>query len=82
MKNYTITVNGKAYDVSVEEKGGTASAPAAAAVKQIGFFHSRIFQNLNGSAGTYNTHYLPSVTYLTNSHFVRIDYRYVMSFNA
>ena len=25
MKNYTITVNGKAYDVSVEEKGGTAS---------------------------------------------------------
>ncbi len=29
MKNYTITVNGKAYDVTVEEKGGT-SAPAAA----------------------------------------------------
>ncbi len=34
MKNYTITVNGKAYDVTVEEKGGSASvaAPAAAPV--------------------------------------------------
>ena len=30
MKNYTITVNGNVYDVSVEEKGG-ASAPAASA---------------------------------------------------
>ncbi|MQN00555.1 MAG: acetyl-CoA carboxylase biotin carboxyl carrier protein subunit [Lachnospiraceae bacterium] len=30
MKNYTITVNGKSYDVSVEEKGASASAPAAA----------------------------------------------------
>lgn len=29
MKNYTITVNGTAYDVTVDEKGG--SAPAAAA---------------------------------------------------
>lgn len=29
MKNYTITVNGTAYDVTVEENGG-ASAPAAA----------------------------------------------------
>lgn len=29
MKNYTITVNGTIYDVSVEEKTGTA-APAAA----------------------------------------------------
>ncbi|MCR4908295.1 MAG: acetyl-CoA carboxylase biotin carboxyl carrier protein subunit [Lachnospiraceae bacterium] len=33
MKNYTITVNGTAYDVTVEDKGGTAgsagSAPAA-----------------------------------------------------
>lgn len=28
MKNYTITVNGKAYDVTVEEKG-EVSAPAA-----------------------------------------------------
>ena len=27
MKNYTITVNGKSYEVSVEEKGG-ASTPA------------------------------------------------------
>jgi len=26
MKNYTITVNGKSYEVSVEERGG-ASAP-------------------------------------------------------
>ena len=35
MKNYTITVNGTAYDVTVEDKGGTGvspvtSAPAAA----------------------------------------------------
>ncbi len=31
MKNYTITVNGNAYDVTVEENGaGAASAPAAA----------------------------------------------------
>ncbi len=30
MKNYTITVNGKVYDVSVEEKAGGASAPATA----------------------------------------------------
>lgn len=34
MKNYTITVNGNAYDVTVEENGaGAASAPAAAAPK-------------------------------------------------
>ena len=36
MKNYTVTVNGKAYDVTVEDKGGSgvsavASAPKAAA---------------------------------------------------
>lgn len=30
MKNYTITVNGIAYDVTVEENGSAASAPAAA----------------------------------------------------
>ena len=30
MKNYTITVNGTAYDVSVEEKGGSASSAASA----------------------------------------------------
>ena len=30
MKSYTITVNGKAYDVTVEEKGGVASAPVSA----------------------------------------------------
>ena len=30
MKNYTITVNGNVYDVTVEEKGGSASAPSAA----------------------------------------------------
>ncbi len=29
MKSYVITVNGKAYDVTVEETGATASAPAA-----------------------------------------------------
>ena len=34
MKNYTITVNGTAYDVTVEEKGGSgvATAPVAAPV--------------------------------------------------
>ena len=30
MKSYTITVNGKAYDVIVEEKGEVASAPVSA----------------------------------------------------
>ena len=29
MKSYTITVNGNVYDVTVEETGSTASAPAA-----------------------------------------------------
>ena len=34
MKNYTITVNGNAYDVTVEDNGaGASSAPAAAAPK-------------------------------------------------
>ena len=33
MKNYTITVNGTAYDVTVEENGAGA-APAAAPVKK------------------------------------------------
>ncbi|MDE6728008.1 MAG: acetyl-CoA carboxylase biotin carboxyl carrier protein subunit [Oscillospiraceae bacterium] len=31
MKNYTITVNGNAYDVTVEENDGGSVAPAAAA---------------------------------------------------
>ena len=31
MKNYTITVNGNVYDVTVEETGSTASAPVARA---------------------------------------------------
>ncbi len=31
MKNYTITVNGTAYDVTVDEKGGSASTPKASA---------------------------------------------------
>lgn len=31
MKNYRITVNGNAYDVTVEETGATASAPVAKA---------------------------------------------------
>ncbi len=30
MKNYTITVNGNVYDVTVEENGAGAAAPAAA----------------------------------------------------
>ena len=33
MKNYTITVNGTVYDVTVEEGAGVASAPVAAAPK-------------------------------------------------
>jgi biotin carboxyl carrier protein len=33
MKNYTVTVNGTAYDVTVEEKGGSVSAAPAAAPK-------------------------------------------------
>lgn len=33
MKNYTVTVNGTAYDVTVEEKGGAVSAAVAAAPK-------------------------------------------------
>lgn len=31
MKNYTITVNGNVYDVTVEEAGSTGAAPRAAA---------------------------------------------------
>lgn len=31
MKRFNITVNGKAYDVQVEEVGGAASAPVATA---------------------------------------------------
>ena len=36
MKNYTITVNGKAYDVTVEDKGGSigGAAPVAAPAPQ------------------------------------------------
>jgi biotin carboxyl carrier protein len=30
MKNYTITVNGNVYDVTVEENGSAASAPVSA----------------------------------------------------
>lgn len=33
MKNYTITVNGTAYDVTVEEGTGSGTAPAAAPKK-------------------------------------------------
>ncbi len=33
MKSYTITVNGNVYDVTVEENGAGASAPAAAPVR-------------------------------------------------
>ncbi len=33
MKNYTITVNGTAYDVTVEETGASAAAAAPAAPK-------------------------------------------------
>ena len=34
MKNYRITVNGVAYDVTVEELGAAASAPVAAPVER------------------------------------------------
>ena len=33
MRNFVITVNGKSYEVGVEEVGATASAPVAAATK-------------------------------------------------
>ena len=33
MKSYTITVNGTAYEVTVEENGNAAAAPVAAAPK-------------------------------------------------
>ena len=37
MKNYTITVNGNVYDVTVEENGnGAAAAPAAAPAASAG----------------------------------------------
>lgn len=40
MKNYTITVNGNVYDVTVEETGASAAAPAAAPkAAQIGRAH-------------------------------------------
>lgn len=35
MKSYTITVNGVAYDVTVEENTGAVSAPAAAPVTRV-----------------------------------------------
>ena len=35
MKNYTITVNGNVYDVTVEENGSSASAPVARAAAPI-----------------------------------------------
>ena len=31
MKNYTITVNGNVYDVTVEDKGGSGVSPVASA---------------------------------------------------
>ena len=34
MKSYTITVNGNVYDVTVEEKGETASAAPKASDQQ------------------------------------------------
>lgn len=36
MKNYTITVNGNVYDVTVEEKGAGAAPVAAAPAKAAG----------------------------------------------
>ena len=33
MRNFVITVNGKSYEVGVEEVGGTASAPVVSSVK-------------------------------------------------
>lgn len=42
MKNYTITVNGNVYDVTVEEGTGSAAPAAkAAALKQLQRLHLR-----------------------------------------
>ena len=35
MKNYTITVNGTSYDVTVDEKGGSAAAASAPAASPV-----------------------------------------------
>ena len=35
MKNYTITVNGNVYEVTVEEGASTGAAPAPAAPKAV-----------------------------------------------
>ncbi len=35
MKNYTITVNGNVYDVTVEEGAGSGAAPVAAAAPAV-----------------------------------------------
>ena len=37
MKNYTITVNGNVYDVTVEETGSTPSAPVSRPVSAFYF---------------------------------------------
>ena len=34
MKNYTITVNGTSYDVTVEEKGGTSPSPSRSSKRE------------------------------------------------
>ena len=48
MKRYNITVNGKAYDVAVEEVGGSAAvAPVAAApVAAAAYQKARAFAGL------------------------------------
>ena len=43
MKNYTITVNGNVYDVTVEEKGAAPAAPAPEAAVYIGFGKIKCF---------------------------------------
>ena len=49
MKNYTITVNGNVYDVTVEEKG--AGAAPAAPVKEGGSEGSAGTQGGSGKCG-------------------------------
>lgn len=44
MKNYTITVNGNVYDVTVEENGNGAAAAPVAAQRQLRKQHRRQLQ--------------------------------------
>lgn len=49
MKNYTITVNGNVYDVTVEENGNGAAAAPVAAPKAAPKQHRRQLQSSSWS---------------------------------